>query len=93
MLLPIVVKLISTKKMAYSWNVGKFLRSKMQICSIAMMFECCLFCSPMFCHEDKPGLVEVMGSDPSMIMNGVNLVKPRDETWPAELAKSDYPLL
>jgi len=40
------------------------------------------FVAQCFVVEDKHRWVEVMESDPNLIMNGVTLVIPRDEAWP-----------
>jgi len=45
------------------------------------------FAAPCFVVEDKHGLHEDMGNNVRKILNGVTLVKPRDEAWPAEFWK------
>jgi len=42
------------------------------------------FAAPCFVVEDKHGLPEDVGSNEKHLLNGVTLVKPRDEAWPAE---------
>ena len=43
------------------------------------------FAAPCFVVEDKHhGLPEDMGSNEKHLLNGVTLVKPIDEAWPAE---------
>ena len=42
------------------------------------------FAAPCFVVEDKHGLPKDMGSNDKHLLNGVTLVKPRDEAWPAE---------
>jgi len=42
------------------------------------------FAAPCFVVEKKHGLHEEMGSDARYVLDGITLVKPRDEAWPAE---------
>ncbi len=53
-----------------------------------MPLLCCVnvdcFAAPCFVVEDKHGLHEDMGNNVRKLLNGVTLVKPRDEAWPAE---------
>ncbi len=47
------------------------------------------FAAPCFVVEDKHGLLEDMGNNTRLLLNGVTLVKPRDEACPAEFLQAN----